>query len=110
MPGNHEYGSPKAKGYFAYFGPRAGDADKGYYSYDLGAWHVVALNSECAHVGGCQRGSPQEEWLRADLAAHPTRCTLAYWHKPRYSSGNHGADVEMGDFWRDLMAAKAELV
>jgi len=110
VPGNHEYGSPEARGYFAYFGPRAGDADKGYYSYDLGAWHVIALNSECAHVGGCQQGSPQEEWLRADLAAHPTRCTLAYWHKPRYSSGNHGADVEMGDFWRDLMAAKAELV
>ena len=110
VPGNHDYGSPEAKGYFAYFGPRAGDPDKGYYSYDLGAWHVVALNSECAHVGGCQQGSPQEQWLRADLAAHPTRCTLAYWHKPRYSSGNHGADVEMGDLWSDLMAADVEVV
>ena len=91
--GNHEYRTPGAAGYFDYFngpgvadGP-AGPRDKGYYSYDLGTWHVVALNSQCSHptattCGDCAAGSPQEQWLRADLAAHPTRCTLAYWHHP----------------------------
>lgn len=87
--GNHEYLTPNAAGYFGYFGAAAGDPDKGYYSYDLadGRWHVVVLNSNCSRVGGCHVGSPQEQWLRADLAANPTRCTLAYWHHPVFSSG-----------------------
>ena len=98
--GNHEYRVPGAAGYFDYFngvgaadGP-AGPRDRGYYSYDLGDWHVVALNSQCAHrtdvnplAGDCRAGSPQEQWLRADLAANPRRCTLAYWHHPLFSSG-----------------------
>ena len=89
--GNHEYGTPGAAGYFAYFGAAAGEAGKGWYSYDLGAWHVVALNSNCSHVGGCQAGSEQERWLRADLAANAAECTLAYMHHPRFSSANvHG--------------------
>ncbi len=89
--GNHEYGTPGAAGYFGYFGAAAGEPGKGWYSYDLGAWHVVVLNSNCTHVGGCGAGSAQERWLRADLTANPRRCTLAYWHHPAFSSGNaHG--------------------
>jgi acid phosphatase type 7 len=108
--GNHEYLTPKAAGYFSYFGAAAGDPSKGYYSYDLGAWHIVALNSNCGQVGGCAADSPQGQWLKADLAAHPTTCTLAYWHHPRFSSGHHGSDAEYSDFWTMLQQAGAELV
>jgi hypothetical protein len=108
--GNHEYGTPGAAGYFSYFGPAAGDPAKGWYSYDLGGWHLIALNSECSHVGGCGPGSPQERWLEADLAAHRTACTLAYWHEPRFSSGQHGGKPAYDAFWRDLYAAGAEIV
>jgi len=69
--GNHEYGQSNASGYFQYFGSRAGQAGKGWYSFDLGSWHIVAINSECDQTGGCGTGSPEETWLRADLAAHP---------------------------------------
>ena len=110
VPGNHEYGNKDAQGYFDYFGSRAGDRTKGYYSYDVGDWHIVALNSECLHAGGCGSGSPQERWLRADLAAHPTACTLAYWHRPRFSSGLHGDNAQTSDFWSDLYDAGAEIV
>ena len=110
VPGNHEYRTAGAAGYFAYFGAAAGDPTKGYYSYELGGWHVVALNSNCATVGGCDAGSVQERWLRADLAAHPTRCTLAYWHHPRYSSGRHGSDASYRAFWQALVDADADLV
>ncbi len=89
--GNHEYTVPGASGYFAYFGPAAGPRGRGYYSYDVGRWHVVVLNSNCGQVS-CRRGSRQERWLRSDLAAHSARCTLAYWHHPRFSSGYHGND------------------
>ena len=89
VPGNHEYGTQGAEGYFSYFGDIASPREpgctrdcQGYYSYDVGAWHLIALNSEIA----TNTGSPQEQWLRADLAAHPTACTLAYWHRPRFSS------------------------
>ena len=81
-PGNHEYYTPGAEGYFDYFGARAGNPAKGYYSYDRGTWHIVVLNSNCSKVGGCEAGSAQGEWLRADLAAHPNKCTLAYFHAP----------------------------
>jgi glycosyl hydrolase family 99/calcineurin-like phosphoesterase family protein len=108
--GNHEYLTPKATGYYQYFGAAAGDPTKGYYSYDLGAWHIVVVNSMCSEVGGCSPGSPQERWLRADLAAHPTVCTLAYWHHPRYSSGEHGNFTSMIGIWQALYDARAELV
>jgi acid phosphatase type 7 len=109
--GNHEFHSSGASYYFQYFGAAAGDPKTGYYSYDLGAWHIVVLNSECVEVGGCGAGSPQEKWLRADLAAHPSGCTLAYFHKPRFSSGlTHGNDPEVGAFWQALYDANAELV
>lgn len=82
----------------------------GWYSYRLGAWHVVALNSNCDHVGGCGRGSPQWLWLQADLAASRARCTLAYWHHPRFSSGDHGSDTAYAPFWDLLARAGADVV
>lgn len=110
-PGNHEFHSGGATPYFDYFGASAGDSLSGYYSYDLGAWHVISLNSECEQVGGCEAGSVQERWLRQDLHAHPAACTLAYWHKPLFSSGGtHGNDLEMKPFWEDLYAAHASIV
>jgi hypothetical protein len=119
VPGNHEYqtqggtdcdASGHANGYFQYFGASAGQASQGYYSYDVGAWHLIALNSNCSAVGGCGQGSPQETWLRADLAAHPASCTLAYWHHPRFTSGSVGEDSEVAPIWQDLYAAGADVV
>ncbi len=109
-PGNHEYLTPGAQGYFDYFGAAAGTLGQGYYSYDLGAWHIVALNSQCWDVGGCGAASPQSQWLKADLAAHPAPCTLAYWHVPRFSSGFHGDSTLVQAFWDELYAAGADVV
>ena len=89
--GNHEYHDDDAEGYFNYFGAAAGDPDKGYYSFDIGSWHIVVLNSNCDEVGGCDPGDPQVNWLEADLAANPSDCTLAVTHHARFSSGvKHG--------------------
>jgi acid phosphatase type 7 len=110
--GNHE---GDGDGYFDYFngddvwdGP-AGPRDRGYYSFDIGGWHLVALNSNCSKVA-CSAGSEQEQWLRADLAAHPRACTLAYWHHPRYSSGHGGSNTSMQPLWEALDDAEAEIV
>jgi calcineurin-like phosphoesterase family protein len=109
--GNHDYHTGHGAPFFRYFGAAAGDPDKGYYSYDLGAWHVVVLNSNCSEVGGCQTGSRQEQWLRQDLATHRTACTAAYWHHPLFSSGReHGNDFEMKPIWQALYDSGAELV
>jgi hypothetical protein len=106
-PGNHDYSTEGATGYFNYFGPAAGEPDKGYYSYDLGSWHIIVLNSEIR----VSAGSEQEQWLRADLAAHPVACTLAYWHKPRFSSGDlHGSNVRMQPLWQALYDYGADVV
>src|SRR6201993_3293001 len=86
-PGNHEYHSSGASGNARYFGAAAGDPTKGYYSYELGTWHIVVLNSECAEVGGCNADSQHGKWLRQDLAQHPQGCKLAYFHEPLFSSG-----------------------
>jgi hypothetical protein len=110
VPGNHDYLTAGASGYYTYFGPSAGDRTKGYYSYNIGAWHIIALNSNCSQVGGCGVGSPQEVWLNADLAANQNMCTLAYWHQPRFSSGPHGNNTAYSVFWRDLYAAGVEIV
>jgi hypothetical protein len=108
--GNHEYGTSGASGYFGYYGASAGDPSKGYYSFDIGSWHLVALNSNCDRVaGGCASGSPQETWLRNDLAAHPAACTLAFDHHARYSSGHDGDNTFMQPMWQDLYNANAEL-
>ena len=108
--GNHEYLTIGATGYFQYFGASAGDPTKGYNSYDIGTWHLIALNSNCSQVAGCGTGSPQEAWLRADLAAHPNACTLAYWHHPRFSSGEHGNNTGLQALWQALYDYQAELV
>ena len=111
--GNHEYLTPGAAGYFSYFGAAAGDPDEGWYSFDLGGWHLIALNSNCAAVGGCGPDSPQGRWLAADLAANAAdgnRCLLAFWHHPRFSSGPHGNDPVTAPFWDALYAAGADVI
>ena len=113
VAGSHDYAEfqTNAEDYFAYFGPRAGDPAKGYFSYDVGTWHVIALNSNCGEVGGCGAGSTQERWLRTDLASSVASCTLAYWHDPRFSSGNvHGGNSAYQAFWQALYDFNAEVV
>lgn len=109
--GNHEYLTWNAEGYFSYYGAAAGPRGSGYYSYEAGAWHVVVLNSHCVAVGGCGAGSRQERWLYDDLAAHPTRCTLAYWHEPLFTSkSTNPPNLAMRDIWRTLQDAGVDLV
>lgn len=111
VPGNHEYITANASGYYTYFGAAAGDPTQGYYSYAVGTWHIVALNSNCSQVGGCGAGSPQEQWLRSDLAAHPTKCTVAYWHHPRFSSGaTHGSSTATQALWQALYDYNADII
>jgi acid phosphatase type 7 len=110
VPGNHEYLSRDANGYYHYFGAAAGDPARGYYSFNLGNWHLIALNAQCGFIGGCGRGSPEERWLANDLRQHRTSCVLAYWHQPLFSSGQHGDDLTYETFWRDLFAAHADVV
>jgi hypothetical protein len=124
VPGNHEYSVPSAAGYFDYFdgvGAAAGQAgprDRGYYSYDLGAWHVVALNSNCPGdtQASCQNlnygrvSGEQVSWLRQDLAAHLGTCTAAYWHAPLYSSGFLGSSTGVRGLWDALMDYGADVV
>ena len=104
VPGNHDFHTPDAQGYRDYFGARA---PAFYYSYNLGAWHLIALSGDI----NVSAGSPQERWLRRDLARHPRRCILAYWHEPRFTSGTvHSSDPRFGPFWRALYAARADVV
>jgi acid phosphatase type 7 len=102
-PGNHEYHTSGAAPYYSYFGARAGPSGRGYYSFNLGGWHIVSLNSE-------RLSSAQERWLKADLAAHPTKCTLAFWHKPLFTSGRHAPATAMRPLFRILYDAGAEIV
>ncbi|MGH9617268.1 MAG: metallophosphoesterase family protein [Acidobacteriaceae bacterium] len=109
--GNHEYQTKNAAGYFDYFGGAAGPKGEGYYSYDLGPWHIIVLNTNCSDVtGGCGVGSPQEEWLRKDLLSHNRPCKLAYFHQPLFSSSEVGNDEEVKPFWQDLYHAGVEIV
>ncbi len=103
VPGNHEYNTAGASGYYDYFGDRAGDPATGYYSFDIGAWHVVALNSNCAKVGGCEAGSAQQRWLRADLAANAQRCTIALTHHPRWVQGKYSDFDQLDDLYSTMM-------
>jgi acid phosphatase type 7 len=107
-PGNHDYGVPNGNDYYTYFGTRAGPDKRGYYSFDVGSWHIVSLNSNIEMT----RGSAQEVWLRADLEANRgKKCTLAYWHHPRFSSSsNHGNDVRSSDTWRTLYEFGADVI
>jgi len=117
--GNHEHltsggtgcdaSNTGAAGYYNYFGAAAGPRGKGYYSYDIGSWHLIALNTNCTAAGGCGASSPQGRWLAADLAANRRTCTLAYWHIPLYSSGGR-AYPNSKSFWQQLHAAGADVV
>ena len=97
-PGNHDYGiyipvrRNTADPYFRYFGTRAGPPGKGFYSFDLGAWHIVSLNSMAGGVAAAPSTQEQTEWLETDLAETRQPCLLAYWHHPLFSSGHHGYD------------------
>ena len=108
--GNHDWNTAGAAGYLGYFGSTAAPDGTTWYARNLGAWHVIVLDSNCAMVGGCGADSPQGLWLAKDLAASQARCTLAIWHHPRFSSGEHGNDPTVAPFWDQLHAAKAELV
>jgi acid phosphatase type 7 len=119
VPGNHEYYGPdgKANGYFAYFGNRAGPAGKGWYSFDIGQWHLIALNTgQCTAIGGCSpafSGHPASEeytWLVNDLAQHPNQCILAYWHQPVFSGGGEGGTKALGGLFAALYNAQADVV
>jgi acid phosphatase type 7 len=123
VPGNHEYlttvgtnpatgcdqSNLNGAGYFGYFGSSAGTSGQGWYSYDIGAWHLIALNSNCGNVGGCGSASPQGEWLANDLGAHPDQCLLAYWHIPLFSSGGRASPNTL-PLWQQLYSAHADVV
>jgi acid phosphatase type 7 len=108
--GDHEYLTANASGYFGYYGAAAGDPKKGYYSYNLGEWHAVVLNSNCTKVGGCGATSPMVTWLKQDLAANPKACTVAYWHHQLFSSGVHGNLTTIKPIWDALYAANVDVV
>ena len=121
--GNHEYlthggtsgatgcdaTNSNAAGYFQYYGSAAGSPTQGYYSFDVGTWHLIALNTNCGSVGGCGTSSPQYKWLQSDLAAHTNLCTLAFWHIPLYSSGGR-ANANSQQFWNLLYNNNADLI
>lgn len=111
VPGNHDWYTSRLAGYFDYFGDaaRGPDGDP-WYSFDIGSWHVVMLDSECDKTGGCDADSSQGRWLAADLAVSEAQCTVAIWHKPRFSSGEHGNDRSVAPFWTSLYAAGADIV
>jgi acid phosphatase type 7 len=112
-PGNHDHATKNAQGYWDFFGEKGGPYDRYYYSYDLGPWHVVVLNSDCWRVDGCEPDDPQAQWLRRDLEQHPNLCTLAYWHRPPFSSGRYGdpKDTErVRPLWRVLYEAGADVL
>jgi acid phosphatase type 7 len=110
VPGNHEYETSGASGYYGYFGSRAGDPSKGYYSFDIGSWHVVMLNSNCSSVGGCGATSAQNRWLRSDLDAHANGCTIAVWHHPRFTSTRSTPDGLTLPLWKTLYDEGAEII
>ena len=108
--GNHDAETVGAAGYFGYFGARAGDPQAGWYALNLGTWRLIVLNSTCVDAGGCGKDTNQGRWLQAELEAHPTDCTLAIWHQPRWSTGHHGPTPGVAPFWDALYAAGVDLV
>ena len=108
--GNHDWNTEDAAGYRSYFGDAVGADGATWYSTDLGEWHVIVLDSNCSKVEGCGPDSPQGRWLAADLAGNDARCTVAIWHHPRFSSGEHGSDALTDPFWRALHAAGVDVV
>jgi acid phosphatase type 7 len=109
-PGNHDFITTGGTGYYGYFGAAAGKPGQGYYSYNLGAWHMIVLNSTCGDAGGCGASSAQGKWLKADLAAHPAVCTMGYWHHPLFSSGEWGDNTSMQPLVQLLYNAGADVM
>jgi calcineurin-like phosphoesterase family protein len=111
-PGNHEYYTPFASPYYKYFGPNAGTVGHGYYSYDVGDWHVVVINGEIIvnPVFADSDRAAQMNWVAQDLTTHKSLCTIAYWHQPRFSSGWHGSDDRFGPMWQLLYDHGVDLV
>lgn len=109
VPGNHEYDSPGAQPYFSYFGEAAGTDSSGYYAFTAGEWLILMLNSNVAHVPA-NRGSAQYEFVRAQLQAQRTPCTLAVWHHPLFTSGPNGGTPAMSDMWSLLEANRVEVI
>jgi hypothetical protein len=105
-PGNHEYGTSGGSGYYSYYGTQAKPQGQSYYSFNIGTWHIVGLNSEI----DVSATSAQPAWLKNDLAANRTQCTLAYWHEPRWSSGNHGNNTFVSALWQTLYDNNVDLV
>jgi 3',5'-cyclic AMP phosphodiesterase CpdA len=105
-PGNHDQEPPGPATYFDYFGSAAGPFGRGYYSYNVAGWHVISLDSQAA----MSQGSPQYQWLEADLASSSARCTVAYWHRPLFSSGPNGSTQSVYELWRLLYAGGADVV
>lgn len=111
VPGNHDWETRGLAGYVGYYGAAAqGPGGTSWYSFDVGAWHVIMLDSMCDHVGGCDPASPQGTWLASDLAAHDNACTMAIFHFPRFSSGEHGNDASMDVFWQPLYASGVDVI
>ena len=110
MPGNHDHQTAGAQAYFDFFGARAGPAGRGWYAQMLGSWRLITLDSECSAVGGCRPGSPQYQWLAAELDEHPSACTVVAFHRPRYSSGFHGDFADVDPLWRLVVDAGADIV
>ena len=108
--GNHDHQSARGAAYYRYFGARAGPAFKGYYSYDLGDWHAVVINSQMIVTGSRAEIAQQEEWLKNDLRNRSKRCTVAYFHHPLFSSGAHGPNRAMGPLWKILSEGGVDLV
>ncbi|HWL50622.1 MAG TPA: DNRLRE domain-containing protein [Acidimicrobiia bacterium] len=108
-PGNHDYNTTDASGYFGYFGEAAGQPSEGYYTYEAGDWQVLVLNSNCGDVA-CGAASPQLQWLQQQLESSDAACTLAYWHHPLFSSGDSGSDAGMRDLFAALYEGGADLV
>lgn len=118
-PGNHEYITPGAQGYFDYFNGsqamgRAGEAGKGYYSFNLASWHFISLNSNCEYINGCDEASDQIKWLEQDLKVNQRTCTLAFWHHPHFTSGHYAESADAKDrsgiFWDKLSKYRADVV
>jgi hypothetical protein len=111
-PGNHEHSIFGAAPYYEYFGKRAGEPRKGFYSYNFGEWHVIVLNSEIVvnSVFTPEERKAQEDWLNDDLKFNTRKCTLAYWHNPRFSSGWHGSDRLLAGLWTQLYNSDVDLI
>ena len=109
--GNHDWASGTIRAYLDYFGARAaGPEGETWYAYELGAWRIIVLDSDCGAVGGCDPDSAQGRWLAETLSGSDARCTLAVWHHPRFSSGYHGNDAGVAPFWKALYEAGADVI